>query len=99
MKAYELISDPEKWTTGAMARDKNGDPVATTSGNAVKFCAMGALCAVTPNHMDKEFSEKLLRAQHICIEKYNVSSLSVVNDMIGREAAIEVLKELEDKVS
>jgi hypothetical protein len=79
-----------------MARDKNNNPVAVDSPDAVKFCAMGALCKVTPNQ-GPEFSDKLLRAQRICFRKYDVSSLSSVNDLQGREYAIEVLKELEDE--
>lgn len=44
--ARELISDPERWTIGALARDCNGDPTYYKYDDAVKFCAVGAICRV-----------------------------------------------------
>jgi hypothetical protein len=39
----ELLSDPEKWTQKALARDKNGEPVSPLSSAAVSWCVLGAL--------------------------------------------------------
>lgn len=44
--ARELISDPEHWTTETLARDCNGDPTYYKYDDAVKFCAVGAICRV-----------------------------------------------------
>lgn len=43
VKARALIADPQRWTTGELARDNNGrgvDPLATT---ACKWCLEGAV--------------------------------------------------------
>jgi len=42
-KARALLENPEHWTTGAFARDINGDMVTPSSGYAVAWCAEGAL--------------------------------------------------------
>src|SRR6185312_9304932 len=41
--AAELISTPDAWTTGCMARDRDGRSVPALSRSAVSFCAMGAI--------------------------------------------------------
>lgn len=44
MKAHELISDPRRFTTGALARDRKGVSVGTLpDSGAVKFDALGAI--------------------------------------------------------
>jgi hypothetical protein len=43
--ARHLISDPKRWTQGLMARDAAGHPAC--DGDAVCFCAVGALVKVT----------------------------------------------------
>ncbi len=42
-EARELISDPENWTQGCFARDKDGEEVAAFLTNATCWCAWGAL--------------------------------------------------------
>jgi hypothetical protein len=39
----ELLSDPKRWTQGALARDKNGEAVSPFSPAAVAWCVLGAL--------------------------------------------------------
>ena len=39
----ELISDFESWTTGVLARDKDGEEVPPQSANATCWCSEGAL--------------------------------------------------------
>jgi hypothetical protein len=43
MKAYELLSDPSKWTKDVLARSSTGAAVAPTSPSACQFCIVGAL--------------------------------------------------------
>lgn len=46
--ARELISDPDRWTQKHLARNEWGLPVdPLRSPDACRFCAMGALLAVT----------------------------------------------------
>lgn len=40
--ARRLISDPKNWTTGELARDKDGKVVAVDSPFACSWCAVGA---------------------------------------------------------
>jgi hypothetical protein len=58
-KARELISDPKRWTKGAGARDKHGDPVPITNPGAVCWCVSGALVHVA-GFSDGYDAEKLL---------------------------------------
>ena len=41
--ARDLLSDPRRWTQGAMARRTDGEPVDPTSGRAEQWCAVGAI--------------------------------------------------------
>lgn len=43
MKAYEILSRPDRWTQRVAARDADGDHVLVTSEFACKFCILGAL--------------------------------------------------------
>lgn len=39
----DLIGEPERWTQGAGARDKDDTPVMTDDDKACKWCLLGAL--------------------------------------------------------
>jgi hypothetical protein len=66
MKAYELLSDPSKWTKYVLARSSDGLPVTPTSPAACQFCIVGALYhCYTPEEamkiwtqIDSEFYDK-----------------------------------------
>lgn len=58
-KARELLSDPKRWTTGAGARDKHGDPIPVNSPMAVCWCMSGALARIA-GYSDAWDAEKLL---------------------------------------
>ena len=45
--AKAKIKDPKCWTTTITARDSHGDPVMSQSSEAVRWCVLGALMAVT----------------------------------------------------
>ena len=42
-RAREIISAPENWTKDAMAKDTEGNVVASCNSEAVSFCSEGAL--------------------------------------------------------
>lgn len=46
LAARALIEDRNRWLKGCLARDEHGDEVDPTDGNAVSFCALGALRSV-----------------------------------------------------
>jgi hypothetical protein len=58
-KARERIADPKRWTTGAFARDKDGNPVPVFDGKAVCWCVSGALAHIA-GYSDGYDAEKLL---------------------------------------
>lgn len=43
MKIHELLSSPDKWTKGCLARDKEGNRLFSTDPNAVCWCFLGAM--------------------------------------------------------
>lgn len=43
MKVKELLSSPERWTQGFIARDLDGDGCGPTAAEAVCWCLTGAL--------------------------------------------------------
>lgn len=56
MKAYELLSSPEKWTQVYWAKDKDGVFIWPKNENAVCWCALGAIARVyadSPDEYDK----------------------------------------------
>lgn len=50
--AKALIDTPKKWTRGASARDKFGEPTMLVSEEACSWCTMGALSVVS-DYADK----------------------------------------------
>jgi hypothetical protein len=85
-QAIELISDPDKWTTEWFARKSNNSRVDPEDSKACKWCAAGAIMKFAKCHyeMDMILSE---------IYDKKKMSLDYINDIIGREAAIYVMKE------
>lgn len=53
-EARALIATPERWTQGSDAKDAEGDPSFADDGNAVCWCAVGAINKVvaTPGEQD-----------------------------------------------
>jgi hypothetical protein len=51
-RAYELLLDRKRWTTGVLARDKDGDMVSVRNTDAVCWCAEGAITRVTKGTFD-----------------------------------------------
>lgn len=87
--ARERISDPERWTFHAFARDHESRKVAATSPAACSWCALGSLIcetggAITP--IQEQCEELLNRVgselQHL--------SLVGVNDRRGHTATLEM---------
>lgn len=90
--AYELIKDPDRWCTRAMAVDKRGDSVAVNDRDAVRWCAFGALkkysptkwasAAPAPHSLDRIVAE-LYGPSHTIIS---------VNDNLGHAATVAVFE-------
>jgi hypothetical protein len=87
MKAYELLAKPDKWTTGASARDGAGNEVATIHPDACAFCTIGALAKC---YKDFDYSDKTRR-----LRTRVGPVLHRWNDNSTYEEVIAVLKELD----
>lgn len=90
--AYELIRDPDRWCTHAMARDNLGQSVAARDPDAVRWCAFGALgkCGKTKWTSTIRDCEVVDR---IVAELYGSShSITSVNDNLGHAATVAVFE-------
>lgn len=93
LKAWELLSKPEKWTTGDYAKDAHGSYVGTSDPQAVCFCALGAIlrCYKDDDTKRREVSNQL--GEHLY--KQGFVSIAAWNDEVGYETVHSTLKELD----
>lgn len=98
-RAAELIENPYRWCSGALARDEYGNPVNWSSPTAVRWCAAGAIafeaagdplwkltCAADDIALAL-YGDAILHVEH--------DPLSAVNDRLGgRIPAIHVIRSL-----
>jgi hypothetical protein len=49
MKIKTLLKDKKRWTQGAMARNKYGNPIHPTNPKAVRWCLQGAITKCYPD--------------------------------------------------
>ena len=91
MKAWELLSDKAKHTTGTFARDKDGKDVSPRSPEAVCWCALGAIyyCDSTDS---EEARRKLRQAPQVKVFHGDIPDW---NDHVPFEEVVAVLKELD----
>lgn len=86
MKAYEIIEDPNSWTTNHISEDVDGNFVPWRSSEAVRFSLRGAIHRAYPNE-DLHFVYDRMYAE---LEK----SLEYYAKTWGHEACYEFLKRL-----
>lgn len=91
MKAYELLANPESWTTGFYATDKEDRPCHTLGPDACRWCMAGALIRCYPG--------KCVRAplDQIIQDRFKFPSLESWQDEPGRTHAevLALLKEVD----
>jgi hypothetical protein len=73
-KARDLIEDPNRWTTGAFARDARGVPIDACNEGARYWCALGALRRYCP------FGNPEGRRAHQLLEEASGDILDSFND-------------------
>ena len=59
--ARAKIDKHQRWCKGAFSKDHNGEEVSPVSVNAVRFCALGAIRAVTPDPLGRSEARAALR--------------------------------------
>ena len=76
--ARVLISHPDCWTTGVLARDRTGCPVSALDDSAAAWCARGAVYRVVGG--DLEAFERAVRALEEASRALYSVSIRAVND-------------------
>lgn len=99
-KAYELLSDPAKFCVGSYALDAEWNNVEPTDPSAVCFCAVGAVAHVYGEVTFYEPKVQKLRSVFNTpqVGKDGITYFSpegLNNSPNGREAVVELLKELD----
>ena len=90
MKAWELLSDRAKWTTGTGARRVDASPTHGSDPLAVSWCAIGAISACYSDGDERQRAYD--KALDIALSKGG-KMLGEINDALGYDAVLAVLKE------
>jgi hypothetical protein len=90
-KAHELLADSNKWATEAYARDSRGVRCAWDNPDACQWCAVGALARVYGS--GDEYAKAKQRWVPVVKRRHPGLDLDEVNDELGYEAVMAVLKE------
>ena len=97
-KAKDLLSDPDKWTQQAYARDADGETVMVHDESAVRWCVLGAVGKVVPDH---DNSRARMRAADILnessLELHNCLSATGVNDGSSHRVVLAMLDHATEK--
>ena len=76
----DLISEPERWTQDAYARDIHGEPTDAVGDGAVCWCATGALWSAGHDHNGKHFYDLYEDAVGELTQAAGRKSLVLYND-------------------
>ena len=97
-RALQLIEDPAHWTNRAWARNEDGAGCSSTSKEAVRFCAVGALRRAAYDLTDNEKTAARLRTNASRallgggIQLFADSRLMLWNDRRGHDAVLKLFK-------
>jgi hypothetical protein len=94
-EALDLLQDPSHWTRNAFARDDIGMPCQGGDPTAVCWCVSGSLIKTGKSRPVSELTLAFARLATAAEMLYNIDPVAV-NDFIGYDAAIEVLKKAID---
>ena len=72
MKAKELLSRREAWTTGIIARDAQGHGVKAISQEAVSWCLIGALVKCYSGNTAEAYSQALEKVDRLAAIRVNL---------------------------
>ena len=78
-EARQLIAEPEKWTQGAFARDRDGGAVDAEAEEARSFCAYGALLKASFNLAGKPH----LTASDHASRRYAIDAIDALDVLIA----------------
>lgn len=95
--AGRLIADPQRFCTGALARNRSGSPVLPTSPSAHQWDAAGAIMKIlgakitAKKDTPREIVHMLCELQ-LCATIVHRKALEAVADDLGHEAVLDVLR-------
>lgn len=89
LAAWELVRNPETWTSGAYARDRAGGECGWSNPEAVCYCSLGALARIAQDDTDS------LRA--IAVERLFRGINVVQRNDAGHESACAMWREVAAK--
>ena len=81
----ELLSDPDRWTQGAMARDIDGYEVRPSNPRACRFCLVGAMWRIVG-------SESLARYHRLRDAFTYKDSLTYANDKMPHSEVLSMIE-------
>ena len=99
-RAQEILSDPDRWTTGSFARDKDDNPVDITDAGAVKFCLHGSLDKafdeVCQKHEFTDYHRLSMDMYHIMLDsdEYDYACMATLNDEGGYSETMNFIKDI-----
>lgn len=72
--AKELLSDPSRWTKGALARNENGEQISYNATTATCWCTVGAVARVAKEN--NQFADPVMEiltevASPLILTEYN----------------------------
>lgn len=93
--ARGLISEPTRWTQGALARDARGEQCFANVPRAVQWCAIGALERVTTDVVAKRGARLRLQTAAECLfrevcDEAIVLPAAAVNDSLDHTAVLQM---------
>lgn len=90
IKAKAIISNPDKWTQGAFARNYDGEEVSPISSQAVCFCSIGALKASVGKDQSEVTMFYLVNARDYLMKATPDGYIAVFNDEHTHEEVMAV---------
>ena len=91
-EARDLISDESRWTQGALARNISGEPTISFGGEAVCWCALGALnYAFSRQKVLRDLDEVIETFRALGFRKKHITD---INDLQGHEPVLRVFDQV-----
>jgi hypothetical protein len=97
MKAYELLSEPSRWTKGTLARNSEGYATNVNGPTACSFCLVGAIEHCYPVPIKKLLDIVQQVKDELAIQAPNFEFIGQWNDHPDRthKEVVDLLKKLD----
>lgn len=89
--ARQLLDDPARWTTDALARNAEGRECPTLSDDAAQWCAAGACMKAGGRMPDSAVWQQVVSAVNAAAQAAGYATVDELNDQNDHAAALSVL--------